>query len=386
MKKRTPATPRKKKAKYRGVSVHASLGTWRIRWRVDGRMMSKSFATRSEAEAEAQALVDRRKEEGYAGLRGVDARTWRDLATLSTALGGATLSQLLAVWERHKGEVLGGEVGLTLADAVTRFVKLIEREGVDGDNLARYKKHLGRLSVSLGDRPVLSISADDLRDWFAELKTPRGGKVEGWTLIHHHKTVGAFFTRVTVEGWRADNPMGKVRPPEKPVEDVEFLTVEDGRRLFAANSGHPISLRLALEAFGGLRYTGSGRLEVSEVDFASRAIVIPASKSKDGKRHFLQGMPDNLWHWLEKWRHTPEAWDLTPRQHLAAKSAAFARAKVTNSGNALRHSFCTYHIATRKDAALTAILMQHTNPTMLYRHYRGAAPEADGAAWFAILP
>lgn len=387
----SPKRPKKKRAEYVGVAVVRCKDRpgYRVFWRVDGKRRSQKFATRDLADAHRTALLDKKKAEGMAGLRDVDPALLADLRTLRAALAGATLSQLLAVWERHKGEVLGGEAGLKLSAAVARFLALIKAEGASSANFDQYELHLARLTAALGEHLLIAVSADELRAFFAQLHTVRGKKVvkaEGWTLIHHQKSVRALFARAKVEGWLADDPMEKVRAPEKPVEEVEFLSVDDGVRLFAANRDRPIVLRLALEAFAGLRYSGSGRLELHEVNFDARTLLIPASKSKDGKRHLLDALPENAWAFLLRWRHEPRAWAFTPRQHLEEKSAAFARAAVVNTGNVLRHSFCTYHIASRKDAALTAILMQHTNPAMLYRHYRGAATASAAGDWFAIHP
>ena len=381
---------KKRRAPYRGAYLQAyGKGNWRVCWRVNGKLKSKSFDSLAAAEAERTAILDRMKSHGSTGLSGVDAQSLAELRMIRDALAGASVSDLLAVWQRHKAEVLGGEAGLTLDGAAARFLALIKKEGVEGANLAQYELHLARLGSGLGERPLVAVSADELRAFFDNLHTVRGKKIAkatGWTLISHHKSVRALFARAKLEGWRADDPMEKVRSPEKPVEEVEFLSVEAGRKLFEKNKDQPIAMRLALEAFAGLRYSGSGRLELSEVNFEERTLLIPASKSKDGKRHLLDALPDNAWAFLERWRHDPRAWAFTERQHLAAKSAAFTRAAVVNSGNVLRHSFCTYHIAQRKDAALTAVLMQHTNPSMLYRHYRGAAPASDAALWFAIHP
>ena len=57
-----------------------------------------------------------------------------------------------------------------------------------------------------------------------------------------------------------------------------------------------------------------------------------------------------------------------------------------NPGNVLRHSFATYHVAMHKDAASTAVLLTHRNPSMLYQHYKGRASAADAQRYFAIAP
>jgi hypothetical protein len=55
--------------------------------------------------------------------------------------------------------------------------------------------------------------------------------------------------------------------------------------------------------------------------------------------------------------------------------------------NALRHSFCTYHVAMHGDAGKTATLLTHRgNVSILYEHYRGNATRAAGEAYFNLRP
>ena len=68
------------------------------------------------------------------------------------------------------------------------------------------------------------------------------------------------------------------------------------------------------------------------------------------------------------------------------KKAAFERAGLSKLCNVLRHSFCSYHFALHQDAAKTALLMQHTNQAMLYRHYKGLALRSDAEKYFMIRP
>jgi integrase len=387
-------TPKRKaKKQTRGILVRKrkERDCWEVRWReADGTQRRKTFTSLETSESFAKELDAKRRVHGTAALRGIDSESWKDMQTLLKVLNGASISQMITVWERHKGEVLGGEADLNLSAAVTRFLALIKKETVEGANYDQYELHLERLTAVLGEHLLVAISSDQLREFFANLHTVRGKKVrhaKGWTLIHHQKSVRALFARAKVEGWRADDPMEKVRQPAKPKKSVVALSPEDGAALLKANAHSPVSMRLALEMFGGMRYSGTNRLAEKDIDWAAKGIRIPDTKSKDGKPHYQQGFPENMWAWLTPWRGKPQAWvQLTKRQAQDAKSDAFTLAKVKNPRNILRDSFCTYMIADKKDAALCAYLMQHRAPSMLYLHYRGVATEADAALWFAINP
>lgn len=84
---------------------------------------------------------------------------------------------------------------------------------------------------------------------------------------------------------------------------------------------------------------------------------------------------------------------MSARQYLTLKREAFERAGLKGEGraeeplrNVLRHSFASYHVAAYRDAARTALLLTHRNPTILYSHYKGRATQADALAYFAIVP
>lgn len=378
-----------RKKPYTGVQVRRRSdrsGRWEVRWR-DGleKQRRKSFPSKETAEAHAAALKKERKEKGVAGLSGVDAAALRDFHTLQGALDGATIAQLLAVWERHKNEVLGGEKGLTLAMAVERYIERRKNEGLKGDSIGHVKKHLGRLTAFTGtEQALVAVTHESLIAWLDKLRDEQG--FEPVTLRHHLKDTRAFFSRAIKEGWRTDNPADRVTPPKVEAWEVSVLTAEQGEKLFTSCKDDPISLRLALEAFGGLRYASAKRLKREHIRLDEHGMELPGALHKSQRRHYLEGQPDNLWAWIKRWWDVPAAWKMTERQILAAKSAAFAKAGVPHPHNVLRHSFCSHHIALHTDAAKTAVLLQHTSPTMLYKHYKGVSSKADAARWFSISP
>lgn len=105
-----------------------------------------------------------------------------------------------------------------------------------------------------------------------------------------------------------------------------------------------------------------------------------------------------MWAWVLD--APDECWAMAPLQYRAAKSHLFIEAGVKPAGvvneddramqlrarNILRHSFASYHVALCRDAAETAILLQHRDQKMLWQHYRGRATEADARRYFAIFP
>ena len=57
------------------------------------------------------------------------------------------------------------------------------------------------------------------------------------------------------------------------------------------------------------------------------------------------------------------------------------------SGNVMRHTYATMHVAAFRDAAATALNLGHAGGTeLLERHYRGIVPKAVADAYWRILP
>jgi hypothetical protein len=78
---------------------------------------------------------------------------------------------------------------------------------------------------------------------------------------------------------------------------------------------------------------------------------------------------------------------LTKRQWDNVRGLVPKVAGVKMPHNALRHSFCSYHVALHGDAGKTATLLTHRgNVSILYEHYKGNCKMADGVAYFGILP
>ncbi len=167
--------------------------------------------------------------------------------------------------------------------------------------------------------------------------------------------------------------------------------------LFRKNRDSRAIGRVALEAFGGIRYTTAGRLGKDEVKFAQAGIEMAANKHKSRRRNFRQGQPENCWQWL---RHAPAAcWAMTPRQYaedkkemlvvaglrpMTAKSEA-DHERFRELRNVWRHSFASYHLALGKDFSRTGYFMQHSSPKTT-RIYEGRADQRDAALYFKITP
>ncbi len=346
-----------------------------VQWRLEGRRKTKTFPTKELREAFARSLAGDVKRLGVAAYRlnEDEAKAWR---SFRAQIGeSADLDAVARHWLQT-----GARESVRVADAARDYLAAKSVEGMSAVAHSHYSKWIGRFVAEFGARDASTITREDVAGWVATLDAAPA------TRAGHLARVRGLFSWLVTCGKLTVNPCAGIRAPKLISGDVELFTVKQGKDLFEKNAKESRELlgRLALEAFAGLRFSSAARISGSEIKFAEKGIVLPAQKIKTERREYIDGLPENLWAWLA-WSK-PESWVMTPRAYLAAKSHARIRADLPEIRNALRHSFCSYHIALHKDASRTSVVLCHTSPRTLWKHYRGNATEADGKEWFQIVP
>ena len=362
-------------------------GRWLVMWRTQEGRRYRGFSSLTAANFFASELQRQRRAGVVKSEHSVlSSSEMSFLQELRDATKGAKLSELVIAWKEYQAR----NAGMTMGEVVQRFMDLRAKEGVVRSIQTSSALYVSRFVRKYGaKRAANSFTPNEVREWVFGLQ--RAG-YSPKTVKHHLRTLSMVFHRAIAEGWASKNPCLAVTPPKIEKKEVTVLSLADAQRLFEANTGHRVCIYMALEAFGGLRCSSAVRVSKDDINAVDRSIVLPAAKHKTGRRHLLEGLPDNLWEWLrhagvladKRWTDRP--WAMSMPLYNKEKRAAFERAGLKLQGNVLRHSFCSYHVAWHQDAAKTAILMQHTNQSMIYRHYKGVATRADAEGYFAITP
>jgi integrase len=354
---------------------------WGARWRDDdGKRRFKFFASEKERDryiTEARKKVAR---EGSAllDLSAADAVTMRKC--LDLVGDPATVLQACQEWA-DKGKVIPVKV----SKAVEEYQAEKEAVGRD-ENYQRAKRaHFDRLKTFMPDEFAI-WTAQDARQWTLMLSDTFAPV----TVENHVRTAIGFSRWCIRRGYMLENPFSDVPVPDVIRPEPEFLPVASVKDLLTtARDKYPDAVAyFALGAFAGLRSSVCARLPVEAIHIKQRGILIPASHAKNKRRVYTDGYPDNLWAWLE-WaeKNSPEGFNLSKRMWDRRRGQVAKKAGVKMPHNALRHSFCTYHVAMEGDAGKTATLLTHRgNVAILYEHYRGNATREEGEAYFGIRP
>jgi integrase len=359
-----------------------------LHWRgLDGTRKCVAYDTKPKREKAAKALVTKREQSGRS-VMDFNPADWFLWTQFRELIGEADPLDVARFW-LSKGGPDGAKPNIRLSELINRYLAARGTEGVGRASLSHTKGDLTRFAAAFGERGANELTADMLRAWLRALP------YAPTTKRNHHKHGAALFNWSIREGvFDGQNPFRNVEKPPLTTDEVETLTPEQTAALFAtAQAQRPAACaRLALEFFAGLRHSTAAKLSRSEIDFTARGIRIPAAKIKTGndnktttgRAEYIEKLPGNLWVWLAT--APDDAWTLQGKDYERAKSDVFRLAGIENPGNVARHSFCTYHVALNRDAAATAVILCHTSPRMLYRHYKGIATEEAGARYFAIVP
>lgn len=361
-------------------------------WRVPGEKNEKaqSFADEAAREKVAKAMAEKKAEHGNAIL-GFDPVKWRRWLEFEHMVGGADPLRVAAEWlAQRTGSDAAADSSKTVAAAWQEYRQLRETEDkLSADTWRHIDSHVGvRFVGSFGPRRLNTLTAGDIRAWLAGLRSSRSGEaMTALTQRHHRKDVNTFLDRCQREGWMRGNPCDLVTPPAHDDDgEVTVISARDAFHFFKANAAEPVAIRVALEAFGGVRYSTAGRISFSNFNFAERGIEMPGAIHKSGKRKFRQGHPAVLWRWLDLAKDAKHpAWSLDLRQYREGKKHGRIRANVETPRNVWRHSFASYHLAHGKDLPRTGYLMQHRH-TATTEIYEGVATERDARLYLAITP
>jgi site-specific recombinase XerD len=132
------------------------------------------------------------------------------------------------------------------------------------------------LAIFLDDADLLSVTADDLRRFLADLLARRSPS----TAAVRYRSLQQFYGWALRDRLIDTSPMATMRPPTVPVVPVPVVPIEDLRKLLRACEGRDflevrdtVLIRLMLEP-GGMRRAEVVGLTLSDVDLEGDVVVV----------------------------------------------------------------------------------------------------------------
>jgi integrase len=353
---------------------------------VDGRVNKKRVRTHFRTRAEAEAHCERRnielKNYGHEMVRmplalRVEALTCQErLAPL-----GASLTQAVDFYVvQHDWRAKSVSVAQAWKECEQEFRRRVASEEIGPAHLESTSKHAVKLVRDFGSTYICDLNPDILNQWLAGLP------LAAYSRNSVRLNLSGVFAYAKKRKWIKDNPIEQV--DSFNVHRIKaklpgILSVEHAAALLE-HAQPEILPHFAIGLFAGLRVAEIERLDWSEIDFESKLIDVKAEKAKTAQPRWVL-MSDNLIEWLLP--HRKAHGSVVPRGRKYFIKRARQRAGMKEWGrNALRHSFCSYHLALHEDAALTAARAGHMDTKMIYRHYNNRVKKAAAEAYFGIMP
>lgn len=376
-------------AKLQGHTVSIYEGVngnpyFQVSWTVGKQRYKKKFS-RSDR-TEGWALAKQKAEtvlHQLAGGAGAAAEASPSVLSyfslLADKLGEAELMQALErVAKRHVGS------GHTVRGCVDAYLQATAENHRSKRHIETLRHHLlkfaGKFSCCLED-----VTTHDVDRYLVALGKPKTRK-------NHRASIVAMFNFAKRKGWL---PADKLTAPELtekpnlPKADPEVFTPEELKKLLAtAREKYPgIIPYLVIAAFNGARSAEICRLQWRHYDESSMCLLYPSVITKTARRRVSEVTP-NLAVWLAKFKTGTRPDDyIVPKPYRTNINRALARlageAGVCWKQNALRHSFCSYHLELYGNAPLTAKLCGNS-VRVLETVYAQLTRKNIAEAWFAI--
>lgn len=354
--------------------VRGRYTTYRLTWKVGKRGFRKAYNSETEALVEAERVVKH----------------------LATADGSATTLCGQDITYLNECRVRLGKTPMHVA--VDFYLKFHEHtiknpktfsevwglltERRKGKNLSeRYyatmRYHRKAWETTFGDRFIDSISNEEY------LKFLRETKYQDRTKLNLFRSLTSLLRFARKQRFVSEDKI-EIEPDFGTIKDTtpDIYTPDELCRLFIAHDSRFLPY-LALMAFGGSRRAEAQRLTQDNILFSDKMIRMSPEITKTSAGRTLD-MPDNLVAWLKEFGASNGPL-LTLAKVPTLPVERLKECGVETKQNALRHSFCSYHLALHRNAAMTSEIAGNS-PQMLNKHYKALVSKTAAEQWFTITP
>ena len=372
--------PRRLK-KIKGVTIYEvsikGVRYWRVVSPKSGKgRLARNFRDRTQARYYYEQQVQLTRNLGRAG-GGLSARQRLDaMAALETLKPFDGISLLSAV-EFYARQHVSLDSSVTVGEAIT---KLLEAKVADKASKRYYEDlryRLNRFASDFGDSKIAEITSADIGDWLRDLHLSPSGRNT------YYMRLSVLFAYAVERRWAISNPLCKSMRVKEPPSEPGIISPEEFASLLG-NASADLKPYWVLAGFCGIRRAEIQRLEWRDIKWEGRVVEINPLKSKTASRRLVD-LCDAALAWLAPYRTcTGPICPIGLHERLVADRA---NAGIKSwPGNALRHSYASYHLAHYKDAPALSLQMGHVGPNMLFKHYRERVLATEASRWWTIYP
>jgi len=232
------------------------------------------------------------------------------------------------------------------------------------------------------------------RDFQTNLKDVRTAELDAWlrglklsatSRNNFRRVICAMFSFARDAGYLIKGRETEAHATAKAKEselEIEVFTPEEYARLLAAADEQLLPF-LVFGGMAGMRSAEIQRLHWQNVNWPESVIEIRGAVAKTGTRRLAPLVPAAA-KWLKAYKNKRGAvigkFDFYRQVEKLAETVG-----IPWKPNALRHGFCSYRMATLKNAPQVAYEAGNS-VRMIQKHYDKVVTESQGVAWFSIMP
>jgi integrase len=346
--------------------------------RVNGKRRRYFFATKEKAEAELARIKIKQRKEGENALRLPDSLRIMALECAQELKPfGKTLADATQFYVRYLRDAARS---ISVCALIEEFMTAQKRLNRSQSHLYDLRHRLGRFKRDFAERPVRTVTTNEIDDWLHALK------LSAQSVNNYRSRVAALFSYGLKRGYLERNPLQAIDKIKVVDAPPEIFRPEQIQTLLD-NAPSGLLPVLAIGAFAGLRTAEVLRLEWTDVDLAGGFVTVGAHKSKTARRRLIP-IAQNLAQWLRPYAGcTGKIYPYSRRWYhhnveLLRKAAGLAEW----SNNGLRHSFASFHLAKHQNAPQLALEMGHTTPHMIFDNYREVVTPLEAQRYWSICP
>jgi integrase len=282
---------------------------------------------------------------------------------------------------------------ISVNNAMEQLITSRKRSGRSKRYCRDLRLRLSKFAKDFEKAKVATITAKEIDEWLAGLAVAAG------TRNTFRRDLRTLFSYCEKHGYCQTNEARKTERAKEINKPTEILTVEQATALLNACDDDTLPY-VAISLFAGLRAEEVQKLDWSEVDFDSGLIEVTAAKAKTRQRRHVP-IAENLAAWirpLAKLRGPVTPAGLRKRFDKCRRIVGFgtpgteadeekkAGVKLTKwPQNSMRHSYGTYRLEQRHDAARVSLEMGNT-PQVVFAHYRHLVKPKDAERYWKIVP
>jgi integrase len=353
--------------------------SWYIIGRPNRQRIRAWFSTKEAAQVEAteRNIAMRKLGENAVTLDAVLVEMARDSATKLIPFG-KTIKDATDFYLIHLKNLQHSISARELETRViAEFDRRLREEEISKKHHMSMRETLRKFVAKYGDAQILALTGSEIKAWLAGL--PLVAK----TRSRHFGYLNNAFTIAQKANALSKNPLEGQEPFRvKRKRKVEILTTDEIEKFLSALHKDWLPF-FAINAFTGLRREEISRLDWSEVKLDRSLIDLPAEKSKNGKRKLIE-VPKNLLEILTPFAKSDGR--VMPKKKLQlAMETAVEKAGIVWKQNCLRHSFCSYAVATH-GLEWTADQADHSIEILKRDDYREKVIKEEADTYWSILP